>query len=1444
MRTIRLLCVITAATLTISVTYARQVERATTTNAASLIPGRHVLFAMDDPMPADKTVRESIPQMPGFPRSMGGDSYFAPSRGLAFADLDGNGDLEVIASGTDSKVYAWDHSGNLMQGFPVSVIGDAQYAPSVADLDGDGDVEIVQLTRGLVDGGRFYVFDHLGNVIPEFPISIGNNNLTGCATIYDLDQDGQMEIVFGERDYPIGRLHVFEIDGSEWGGNWPVVLDSVPAASAAVGDVDADGVMEIFYLSYTSMYLLNVDGSSVPSWPRQIPDVNFSYQSAALADVDGDTDLEIVVGVFDFVDGSGYFYVFQQNGTVYPGWPKRVNTITYCAPTVTDLDGDGDLEILGGQPGLYSGYSEFLWAWDTGGRVKPGFPYSRPNGGGSDGPLTVADIDGDGSMEVFADYNIRDSISGRGYLLGIDASGNDLPGFPLRPLGWTYMNGAAIADVDGDGDYELGVLSSHDVGVDVNLYDLPQRYRPSSGDWKNYHARNSRGGFYQPSLADLDDDGDVDPGDFNLFTACLSGPGQPVAANCRNATLDGDDDVDLMDFGLIQGSVLEVRQPGYGSVDERLSSLGLNMRGDASELAAVTALMQLRNESFVHSVSVDQVGDPLPGPAGDHDYPGGPDGAPTGFNIAEIGMIYAEDVDPSDDVDDSFLYIVLDVTDTDSAGDSDSNPPCQFDVGNDGLATSEGSQSYPDQGNESYAVTVCFDVDPQDFNATVGNLCAYQSNGLTLRLRMDGAYGEGMITLFIDDYNTDFLSTDSEGETVQTFPPPGLTNNPGESNLDDYLQLQATGNDVEFVLKRVDSHLSSQMLANVFACVNSDSSFDLQPEDAAVTSLTNTQEDSDPCGDKDSCPVALQGCAWQESLVAMNAGDCDLLPDPVEAHMCELGVVLDGVLADGLGDSTCEYVALFSTPLPAELFANTQAVAMIDAVPDCRMMMPGPDGSSEEPREFMGSPDPNGFNIACSLLWFVPDSNAMDGVDDSFIYIAWDIADQADYDGAPGPYDADDNGCACAAASMVDEARNKYYAVDLLAGADLSVFNHKDRSTNSIDTSAQATVRLDISQSGDVALHTVVTPDSLKTIAFPTADGAFNPTNACIDAEVSQCADALATGAADRNNIELIIKQPETSGAFGPPAAPDSDEARVNRTALARLVARLQAGSSGDLADEEVAVVAAASSFGELNVSQSCRELHGESNSEFQTEVEVLPSTEIEFRITIENSGADTLLVDVENLTHTVGTQAEHLSLEVECDFLSVYLTSPRRGLVDFPVTLTNANSPPVCDCVSGDNCLNPDFFWTSCTPPPFAAGNSFLEIVNEQAGTARLGGLLGATVTPEPGGQGYLPGDTIEIVFRAIVVCDTDFCPSNTPSDATVSVSVLGTKLGETQPSIADGGGIVDTSFEMISGADNNTAVVDVVCFELTPEQPAMRISGKPHASEEGSLEDITEPK
>lgn len=51
---------------------------------------------------------------------------------------------------------------------------------------------------------------------------------------------------------------------------------------------------------------------------------------------------------------------------------------------------------------------------------------------------------------------------------------------------------------------------------------------------------------------DFDHDGDVDSTDFDLFAACISGPGIPYDEGCASIDLDADGDVDQSDFGIFQ----------------------------------------------------------------------------------------------------------------------------------------------------------------------------------------------------------------------------------------------------------------------------------------------------------------------------------------------------------------------------------------------------------------------------------------------------------------------------------------------------------------------------------------------------------------------------------------------------------------------------------------------------------------------------------------------------------------------------------------------------------------------------------------------------------------------------------------------------------------------------------------------------------------------------
>jgi hypothetical protein len=300
------------------------------------------------------------------------------------------------------------------------------------------------------------------------------------------------------------------------------------------------------------MYLLELDGTPLPGWPAQIPNASFSYGSAALADLDDDGDLEIAVSAH--YDGSGC-YVFHHDGTLAQGWPKYYPIWTYCPPTVADLEGDGVLEIIDGYQGVGDPHAATFYVWDYRARPRQGFPYRSGYGYGSNGPLTVADVNNDGLKEIFADFSLM--IDGYGFVFGVDASGNDLPGFPLRPLGWTYMNSAAIADVDGDGDCELGVLSSHATGVNVNLYDLSDDFEAANDDWPTYHCRNWRGGLYNPPtdtiVGDLDGDGDVDLADLaELLAAYGTCTGDPEFNPA--ADLDASGCVDLSDLAALLGN--------------------------------------------------------------------------------------------------------------------------------------------------------------------------------------------------------------------------------------------------------------------------------------------------------------------------------------------------------------------------------------------------------------------------------------------------------------------------------------------------------------------------------------------------------------------------------------------------------------------------------------------------------------------------------------------------------------------------------------------------------------------------------------------------------------------------------------------------------------------------------------------------------------------------
>lgn len=297
-----------------------------------------------------------------------------------------------------------------------------------------------------------------GQPEPTWTISLGL--ITPASPhLADVDGNGVKDIVLATMGpigspYGAGRVVVLDINGATLPG-WPVTTSAPFTSAVAIADVDRNGDMEVVASSWHYVYVWNHDGSGYPGWPKYH---GSGYSSAAtLADLDGDGDLEIICPTGPRLN------VWHHDGTMLPGWP--FTTPKPVAPAaVADIDGDGALEIVAGTyEGPYPGTPPYaFYAWKANGTLVPGFPLSLP--GQTRGPISIADLDGDGTLEIVA--RISDCI----YVF--DAQGNVRPGWPRCQFDAIRNSATAVGDLDGDGDLEIVIAgfsgqAFHDTGATV-----------------------------------------------------------------------------------------------------------------------------------------------------------------------------------------------------------------------------------------------------------------------------------------------------------------------------------------------------------------------------------------------------------------------------------------------------------------------------------------------------------------------------------------------------------------------------------------------------------------------------------------------------------------------------------------------------------------------------------------------------------------------------------------------------------------------------------------------------------------------------------------------------------------------------------------------------------------------------------------------------------------
>jgi hypothetical protein len=311
---------------------------------------------------------------PGWPQlnNAGGYAWGAYNANAAAGDLDGDGTGEIIVPSDVHYINAYNPDGS-------PILANAIY--------------------GGKNWGQVGIWESLDTELRGWGACNGvraesyrTNFADGPADIVDVNGDGLMEVVVTGNvydcyaGYPPSRytgVYIFNADRSRFntaGFDWrslPVdtgppisedynVIESAEA-NPAVADLDGDGLLEILFASYDGrLHATWLDKSEHGSWPFSVyhpADGYLSFASEpAVADLDADGHAEVIftswvqkgsgkTGKLYILDYLGNFLQAVDLPPAFPaptagrrGGPDWNGALP--APTLTDLDGDPDLEVV------------------------------------------------------------------------------------------------------------------------------------------------------------------------------------------------------------------------------------------------------------------------------------------------------------------------------------------------------------------------------------------------------------------------------------------------------------------------------------------------------------------------------------------------------------------------------------------------------------------------------------------------------------------------------------------------------------------------------------------------------------------------------------------------------------------------------------------------------------------------------------------------------------------------------------------------------------------------------------------------------------------------------------------------------------------------------------------------------------------------------------------
>ncbi len=383
---------------------------------------------------------------------------FDESRGVAWGDLNGDNDLELVITYQNRPTVIWENTEGAMATTSIGPTILDSRAVAWGDYNGDGWLDLAVANSTSTAN---YVYKNTAGVLSLIWSSPQTDNSRSAAW-GDYDGDGDLDLAFGNGLQGSGQANrLYENTGSTFVLSTDFV-DPNPSDtySIAWGDFDGDQDLDLAAGNYdtTQPIQIHINNGGVFTQNILLGPATDKTWSVAWGDYDQDYDLDLLVGndagpnrVYENAGGGA----FVQLTLPTPNAPCSSDTRSVAW---ADWDGDGDLDIAVGNAGG-SGCIQIIETVEI----------LQPNAGWifvtafqtTETNLDVrsiawGDFDGDGDSDLAAgvtgDFGRRSRIYQNvgGSLVDVwraPISNND----PARAVAW--------GDVDNDGDLDLALAN-------------------------------------------------------------------------------------------------------------------------------------------------------------------------------------------------------------------------------------------------------------------------------------------------------------------------------------------------------------------------------------------------------------------------------------------------------------------------------------------------------------------------------------------------------------------------------------------------------------------------------------------------------------------------------------------------------------------------------------------------------------------------------------------------------------------------------------------------------------------------------------------------------------------------------------------------------------------------------------------------------------------------